>query len=113
MQASVRIQPRLAVHKRSAKIDTSAAAGELIFQVFGAVADFKRRLISERTKDGVATTSAKGRRPGRRPLDMKKVEAAIKLIATGSTPTEAAKQLGLGRSTIYREMWRRGVSRSV
>ncbi|OCP34922.1 recombinase family protein [Ensifer sp. LC163] len=95
------------------KIDTSSAAGELIFQVFGAIADFERRLISERTKDGVAAGKAKGRRPGRQPLDMKKVDAAIELIATGSTPTEAAKQLGLGRSTIYREMWRRGVSRSA
>ncbi|MER9235665.1 recombinase family protein [Mesorhizobium sp. M0622] len=38
--------------------------------VFGAIAHFERRLISERTKDGVAAARAKGRQPGRQPLDM-------------------------------------------
>lgn len=52
------------------KIDTSSAAGELIFHVFGAIAHFERRLISERTKDGIAAARAKGRMPGRQPLDM-------------------------------------------
>jgi DNA invertase Pin-like site-specific DNA recombinase len=93
------------------KIDTSSAAGELVFHVFGAIAHFERRLISERTKDGVAAARAKGRQPGRQPLDMKKVEAAIKLIKANMSPTEAARQLGLGRSTVYREMRRLGISR--
>ncbi len=95
------------------KIDTSSAAGELVFQVFGAIAHFERRLISERTKDGVAAARAKGKRPGRQPLDMRKVEAAIKLIAAETSPAEAARQLGLGRSTIYREMRRLGISRTA
>ncbi|SDA92920.1 recombinase family protein [Sinorhizobium sp. NFACC03] len=93
------------------KIDTSSAAGELIFHVFGAIAHFERRLISERTKDGITAARAKGKKPGRQPLDMKKVEAAIKLIEAKTTPAEAAKQLGLGRSTLYREMRRLGISR--
>lgn len=93
------------------KIDTSSAAGELIFHVFGAIAHFERRLISERTKDGVAAARAKGKRPGRQPLDMTKVEAAMKLIEAKTPPAEAAKQLGLGRSTVYREMRRLGVAR--
>lgn len=62
------------------KIDTSLASGELIFYVFGAIAHFERRLISERTKDGIAAARVKGKLPGHRPLDMKRVEAAIKLI---------------------------------
>lgn len=86
------------------KIDTSSAAGELIFHVFGAIAHFERRLISERTKDGIAAARARGNKPGRRPLDMKKADAAFRLIEAGLSPTEAAKQLGLGRSTVYREM---------
>jgi DNA invertase Pin-like site-specific DNA recombinase len=93
------------------KIDTSSAAGELVFHVFGAIAHFERRLISERTKDGVAAARAKGKRPGRQPLDMTKVEAAIKLINAQVSPAEAARQLGLGRSTVYREMRRLGISR--
>jgi DNA invertase Pin-like site-specific DNA recombinase len=95
------------------KIDTSSAAGELIFHVFGAIAHFERRLISERTKDGIAAARAQGKRPGRQPLDMKKVEAAIKLIKGDISPAEAARQLGLGRSTVYREMRRLGISRSA
>ncbi len=95
------------------KIDTSSAAGELVFHVFGAIAHFERRLISERTKDGVAAARAKGKRPGRQPLDMRKVEAAIKLVAAKTSPAEAARQLGLGRSTIYREMRRLGISRTA
>lgn len=94
------------------KIDTSSAAGELIFHVFGAIAHFERRLISERTKDGIAAARAKGKQPGRQPLDMKKVDAAMKLVGAGTSPVEAARQLNLGRSTIYREMRRLGVSRS-
>lgn len=93
------------------KIDTSSAAGELIFHVFGAIAHFERRLISERTKDGIVAARAKGKLPGRQPLDMSKVDAAIKLIEASISPTEAARQLGLGRSTIYREMRRLGVER--
>ncbi|MER9080814.1 recombinase family protein [Mesorhizobium sp. M0895] len=93
------------------KIDTSSAAGELTFHVFGAIAHFERRLISERTKDGVAAARAKGKRPGRQPLDMTKVEAAIKLLEAKVSPAEASRQLGLGRSTVYREMRRLGISR--
>lgn len=93
------------------KIDTSSAAGELIFHVFGAIAHFERRLISERTKDGIAAARAKGKLPGRQPLDMAKVDAAIKLIEARVSPAEAARQLGIGRSTIYREMQRMGLER--
>lgn len=93
------------------KIDTSSAAGELVFHVFGAIAHFERRLISERTRDGIAAARAKGKRPGRQPLDMNKVDAALKLVEAKVSPAEAARQLGIGRSTIYREMRRTGVAR--
>jgi len=79
--------------------------------VFGAIAHFERRLISERTKDGIAAARARGKLPGRQPLDMSKVHAAIKLVEASISPTEAARQLGIGRSTIYREMRRLGVER--
>ncbi len=93
------------------KIDTSSAAGELIVHVFGAIAHFERRLISERTRDGIAATRAKGKLPGRQPLDGDKVDAALKLVAAKMTPTAAARQLGIERSTVCREMKRVGISR--
>ena len=73
------------------KTDTSSAAGELVFHVFGAIAHLERRLIAERTKDGIA--------------------ADLKLVSAGLSPTAAARQLGLGRSTIYREVNRAGTLR--
>ena len=86
------------------KIDTSSAAGELIFHVFGAIAHFERRLISERTKDGIYAARLKGKKPGRPGLDKEKFASALKLVESGLSPTNVAKQLQIGRSTLYREM---------
>jgi len=86
------------------KIDTSSAAGELVFHVFGAIAQFERRLIAERTRDGMSAARAKGRKPGRPALDQDKLNAAILLVKNGMSPTQAARQIGLGRSTVYREI---------
>ncbi len=52
------------------------AAGEQVFHVFGAIAHFERRLIAERTKEGIAVARARGKVPGRQPLDADKVQAA-------------------------------------
>lgn len=95
------------------KIDTSSAAGELVFHVFGAIAHFERRLIAERTKDGIAAARARGKLPGRQPLDADKVQAALKLVEAGLSPTKAASQLGLGRSTVYREVAAAGLTRKA
>ena len=57
------------------KLDTSSAAGELVFHVFGAIAHFERRLISERTRDGIAAARKRGKKPGRPKLD---VEYAVR-----------------------------------
>ena len=83
------------------KIDTSSAAGELIFHVFGAIAHFERRLISERTKDGIAAARARGKLPGRQPLDMSKVHAAIKLVEASISPTSPDRALiDIGSSAL-------------
>ena len=85
-------------------IDTTSAAGELIFHVFGAIAHFERRLISERTKDGIKAARAQGRKPGRPPLETETVLALQNLVQAGMTAGQAAKQLGIARSTAYRLM---------
>ncbi|MBO6920487.1 MAG: recombinase family protein [Rhizobiaceae bacterium] len=84
------------------RIDTTSAAGELIFHVFGAIAHFERRLISERTKDGIKAARAQGRKPGRPPLEAETVLALQNLVKAGMTAGQAAKQLGIARSTAYR-----------
>ena len=84
------------------RIDTTSAAGELVFHVFGAIAHFERRLISERTRDGIAAARKRGRRPGRPALDQETVSAAQALVEAGLTAGQAAKQLDIGRATAYR-----------
>ena len=84
------------------RIDTTSAAGELVFHVFGAIAHFERRLISERTRDGIAAARKRGRRPGRPALDQETISATQTLVEAGLTAGQAAKQLGIGRATAYR-----------
>jgi DNA invertase Pin-like site-specific DNA recombinase len=60
---------------------------------------------------GIAAARVKGKRPGRQPLDADCIAAALKLVAAGLSPTAAARQLGLGRSTVYREVSRIGIQR--
>lgn len=86
------------------KIDTSSAAGELVFHVFGSIAHFERRLIADRTRDGIRAARLRGKYPGRPALDKDKLDAALKLVESGLSPTNAAKQVQLGRSTLYREL---------
>ena len=84
------------------RVDTASAAGELVFHVFGAIAHFERRLISERTREGIAAARRRGSRPGRPPVDPEKAAELRKLVDAGMTPGRAARQLGIGRSTAYR-----------
>jgi DNA invertase Pin-like site-specific DNA recombinase len=65
------------------KLDTSSAAGELVFHVFGAIAHFERRLISERAKDGIAAARKRGKKPGRPSLDKETVSALQNLLEPG------------------------------
>lgn len=84
------------------QIDTTSAAGELVFHVFGAIAHFERRLISERTKDGLINARRHGRAPGRPPLPPETISALQDLVGAGKSVSQAAKHLGIGRSTAYK-----------
>lgn len=75
---------------------------ELVFRVFGAIAHFERRLISERTKDGLINARKHGRTPGRPPLQPETISALQDLAGAGKSVSQAAKHLGLGRSTAYK-----------
>ena len=86
-------------------IDTTSASGELIFNIFSALAQFERRLIQERTKAGLAAARARGRRGGRPRVESEQatVRAAKKLAGDKSiTIDDICKTLGISRSTYYR-----------
>ena len=85
-------------------IDTTTPGGKLIFHVFGAVAEFERDLVLERTVAGLEAARARGRRGGRpRALDESKAKLARRLKAEGEhSVEEICSMLGVGRSTLYR-----------
>ena len=95
---------RLVSYGASARASQLMAACEFIFHVLGPIADFEQRLNGERTRDGLAAAKAKGRKAGRPPIDPDKQDAAIKLIEAGLSPTKAARQVGLGRATVYKHV---------
>lgn len=91
-------------------IDTTSAGGKLVFHLFGALAEFERNLISDRTKAGLAAARARGRKGGRKPkmssADIKKAAAMLK--DPSITKTEVAKHFGVSRVTLNSSLDRAG-----
>ena len=86
-------------------IDTTSASGELVLNIFSALAQFERRLIQERTKAGLAAARARGRVGGRPPMDCKhpKIKLANKLFCDVTIPLDdICDTLKISRSTLYR-----------
>jgi len=94
-------------------IDTTTAGGRLVFHIMGALAEFERDLIQERTKAGLRAARKRGKRLGRPPI------LTIAQIAHAKTAIEAKREtvsgmaeiLGVNRSTLQRAISRncRGV----
>lgn len=84
-------------------IDTTTSGGKLIFHIFGALAEFERNLIRERTKAGLAAARARGRNGGRpRVLDEKKIQLAKNLYESRKHPViEICETLSISKSTFY------------
>ena len=89
-------------------LDTSTPGGKLIFHVFGALAEFERDIIRERTLAGLAAARARGRVGGRpRKLSKKQVEMARNLMNDVSIPIgEICQTLGVSKATLYRYVGR-------
>ena len=85
-------------------IDTTTSGGKLIFHIFGALAEFERNLIKERTQAGLEAARARGKRGGRpKSLNTKKAAIALELYKNRkSTTVEICKSLGISRATLYR-----------
>ncbi|MCP4933207.1 MAG: recombinase family protein [bacterium] len=87
-------------------IDTTTPGGELVFHIFGALAQFERAMIIDRTKAGLAAARARGRFGGRpRVLSGPKRSLARSMMKSGDhTVTEIADHLGVSRATLYRSL---------
>jgi DNA invertase Pin-like site-specific DNA recombinase len=87
-------------------IDTTTATGRLFFKIMGALAEFERDLISERTKAGLESARARGRKGGRPPtMTSQKIKVARQMYQSREyTVEEIAKTVGVSRKTIYRHL---------
>jgi len=99
---------RIGLVSLSESINTASPGGVLVFHIMGALAQFERALISERTKAGMLSARRRGRVIGRpRKLDDRLVMAAVsKVDGKPGGIADAALQLGVSRATLYRALKR-------
>ena len=96
-----------------AAIDTTTAAGKLVFGIFAALAEFERELIAERTMAGLASARARGRSGGR-PFKMTTAKLRLAMAAMGQPETVVSnlcEELGITRQTLYRHVSPKGEMR--
>jgi DNA invertase Pin-like site-specific DNA recombinase len=96
-------QRSVAFRSITENIDTSTATGQLVFHIFGALAEFERNLIRERTVAGLEAARARGRVGGRPPADAGKVAMAKKLYADKTNSvSDICRTMGISRATLFR-----------
>jgi len=83
-------------------IDTAAPTGKLILTVLGGMAEFERGIMLERQREGIAKAKAAGKYKGRKPTARAKSKEVVELHGGGTGPSEIARQLGIGRASVYR-----------
>ena len=86
-------------------IDTASSGGRLVMHIMGALAEFERGLVIERTQAGIQAAKKRGVRLGRRPsLAPPQVDHARALIERGESPRAVARTMRVGKSTLYRAL---------
>jgi len=96
---------QIAFRSVTENIDTSSATGQLVFHIFGALAEFERNLIKERTIVGLVAARARGKtggRPKRNPKSSKVTLAKRLYEDKTNTVVEICKTLNISKPTLYR-----------
>jgi len=83
-------------------IDSTTAAGRLMLNVLGSVAQFEREMMLERQREGIAKAKEEGKYKGRKPKGQPLLEQILKLKAEGLGDTEIGKRLNIDRATVWR-----------
>lgn len=85
-------------------IDTTVSSGKLVFHIFGALAEFERNLIRERTQAGLVAARARGRKGGRpKALNQDKQALAVKLYGEKKhTIEQICKMMSISKPTLYK-----------
>jgi DNA invertase Pin-like site-specific DNA recombinase len=86
-------------------IDTTTSGGKLIFHIFGALAEFERNLIRERTSAGLIAARARGRKGGRpKALTAKQLSIVKELYDKKHPIAEICQTLKISKATLYRSI---------
>ncbi len=83
-------------------LDTTSPTGKLMLNLLGSIAQFERELMLERQREGIARAKAEGRYKGRAPTARRQAAEIWRLHDSGLKPTAIGRQLGVGRSSVYR-----------
>ena len=104
-------QRGIAFRSLTEQIDTATAQGELLFHIFGALAQFERALIQERVHAGLAAARRRGRRGGRPiAINAEKLGAVIAALDGGASKAAVCRTFGIRRSTLIDTLARVGWS---
>jgi DNA invertase Pin-like site-specific DNA recombinase len=99
----------IAFRSLTEQMDTTTPHGELLFSIFGALAQYERALTRERVLAGLAAAKRRGRKGGRPPsLDPEKVEQIIAALEGGATKASVCRTFKVPRSTLLDTLARIG-----
>jgi len=93
-------------------VDTRGATGRLMLNMFAAMAQFEREMMLERQREGIAKAKAEGKYKGRKPTARAKAEDAVRLFREGKRVAHIAKELAIGRGSVYRALHAAGLQYS-
>jgi DNA invertase Pin-like site-specific DNA recombinase len=85
-------------------VDTRGATGRLMLNMFAAMAQFEREMMLERQREGIAKAKADGKYKGRKPTARAKAQDALRMFREGMKVAHIAKELGIGRGSVYRAL---------
>jgi DNA invertase Pin-like site-specific DNA recombinase len=84
-------------------LDTTTPHGKLMFTIFAGISQFERDLIAQRTREGLDSARARGKKGGRPPKNQKDIDLAIKMYNSKQyTIPEIAKATGVSKTSLYR-----------
>jgi DNA invertase Pin-like site-specific DNA recombinase len=91
-------------------VDTRSTTGRLMLNMFAAMAQFEREIMLERQREGIAKAKAEGRYKGRKPTARARAEDAVQMFRNGKRVAHIAKDLGIGRGSVYRALEAAGLT---
>lgn len=104
----------IAFRSLTEQMDTTTPQGELLFHVFGALAQFERSLTQERVRAGLAAARRRGRRGGRPTvIDAEKLATITGALDAGATKATVCRSFGIKRSTLIDSLARIGWSAGI